>query len=169
MTITSYTYKITATNPDIGAMEVEFSAAGLPTVLVGARMPYQGEDLDALVRSFAPLGHWETVGKTIADVQVGHEALVDMTPIAPAPTPVNPVPQVISPFQGKAALLQSGLLAQVEAYMADPTTPEVTKLAWTEATEFRRTSPTVTSLGALLGLGDAQLDDLFIQAAQIVA
>lgn len=96
--ITSYTYKIVSTNPSIGAMEVEFSAAGLPTVLVGARMPYQDEDLDSLVRSFAPIGHWETIGKQFADVSVGHEAIVDVPPPEP-PTVDVPVAQEFTPGQ----------------------------------------------------------------------
>lgn len=84
--ITSYTYRITNVNKDIAAMEVEFSSPGLPTVLVGARMPYVGEDLDTLVRSFAPMAHWETFNKPVADVSVGHTAEVVIDPI-PAPVP----------------------------------------------------------------------------------
>lgn len=85
--ITSYTYKIVATNPEMGAMEVEFSSPGLPTVLVGARMPYTDEDLDTVVRSFAPIGHWESLGKTVADVAVGHESAVDLTAEQPVVQP----------------------------------------------------------------------------------
>lgn len=96
--ITSYTYKITATNPEMGAMEVEFSSPGLPTVLVGARMPYTDEDLDMVVRSFAPIGHWETVGKSVAEVVVGHEAAVDLT-VAPAPVDPQPTVQEFTPGQ----------------------------------------------------------------------
>lgn len=92
MTITSYTYKIISTNPSIGAMEVEFSAAGYPTVLVGARMPYQGEDLDSLVRTFAPTEHWENVGRQVAEVAVGHEASY----AAPEPQPPTVQDQIVA-------------------------------------------------------------------------
>jgi hypothetical protein len=39
--------------------------------------------------------------------------------------------------------------------------------AWDEALEWRRDSAAITQLGAALGLSDAQIDDLFIQAAGV--
>jgi len=76
---------------------------------------------------------------------------------------------VISPFQARAALAQAGLLAQVEALMADPDAAPMAKLAWQYAQEFRRTSPTLLALAGALGLDDAALDALFDAAATIVA
>ena len=83
--------------------------------------------------------------------------------IVPAPY----VPQVVSPFQARAALAQAGLLAQAEAAVA--ATDEVTKLAWQYAQEFRRNSPTLLTLATALGLTEAQLDELFTTAAGIAA
>jgi hypothetical protein len=79
------------------------------------------------------------------------------------------VPQIVSRFQAKAALLNAGLLDQVEAMMADPATPTVTRMAWAEVTEFNRQSPTVLSMASALSLTEQQLDDLFIAAAAISA
>lgn len=81
------------------------------------------------------------------------------------------VPQIVSRFQAKAALLNAGLLSQVEAIIAHPATDAMTKLAWAEAIEFNRQSPTVLGLAAALTppLTSQQLDDLFIAAAQINA
>lgn len=79
------------------------------------------------------------------------------------------VPQVVSRFQAKAALLQAGLLTQVETLIADPATDAVTKLAWAEAVEFYRNSPTIATLAAALGLTSGQIDNLFITAANISA
>lgn len=72
---------------------------------------------------------------------------------------------VVSRFQAKAALLQAGILDEVEAIVenGDP----VFRLAWVEATEFRRTSPAIESLGASAGLTPEDLDDLFRSAAKI--
>lgn len=66
---------------------------------------------------------------------------------------------VCSRFQAKAALQAAGLLASVEAVIAqaDP----FVQLAWSEAVEFRRTSPTIAALQSAVGLTDAQIDDLF--------
>ena len=93
------------------------------------------------------------------------------------PEPPEPTPEdilaaeragmVVSRFQAKAALLQAGLLDPVEAALAgaDP----VARLAWAEAVEFRRLSPTIATLAASLGLSEAQLDDLFRAAGAIEA
>lgn len=83
--------------------------------------------------------------------------------------PVDGVPQVVTRFQARAALHLAGLLEQVEALMAHPDTPMLAKLAWSDAMEFKRTSPTIASLASTLGLSDAALDDLFTVAAGIDA
>lgn len=89
--------------------------------------------------------------------------------LTPPPAQSAPVPESVSKFQAKAALLQAGLLDSVEAMMAAPQTPAVAKLAWSDAQEFRRTSPTVAAMTAALGLSEGQIDDLFRVAAGIVA
>ena len=93
----------------------------------------------------------------------------NLTPCEVIPLPSAPIPQSVTRFQAKAALLGAGLLAQVDAYMALPDTPMVTKLAWTETQDFERGSPTVAGLSALLGLTSEQVDALFITASGITA
>lgn len=81
----------------------------------------------------------------------------------------TPVPQSVSRFQARAALHLAGLLDQVEGLMADPSTPILARLAWSDAQEFKRSSPTITSMAQALGLSDADVDALFISAATIDA
>lgn len=82
--------------------------------------------------------------------------------IAPKP---SEVPEIVSRFQGRAALLQAGHLDDVEAYMltADPFERE----AWNSITEMRRSSPMTIKIGTLIGLTDEMMDDLFRFAATI--
>lgn len=75
----------------------------------------------------------------------------------------------VTRFQALAALDAAGLLSQIEAIMDNPATPNITRLAWNNALEFKRLSPTVVALGATLGLTDEQLDALFTQAKNIEA
>lgn len=75
----------------------------------------------------------------------------------------------VSRFQARAALHLAGLLDQVQALMDNPATDPLARLAWQDAQEFRRSSPTVLSMGAALGMTDPQLDQLFTQAATIQA
>lgn len=76
---------------------------------------------------------------------------------------------VVSPFQAKAALLNAGLLDDVEAIIASPDTDRMVVLAWANALEYKRLSPMVASIASSLGWSDSQLDELFIQAAIITA
>lgn len=84
------------------------------------------------------------------------------------PQPVNGVPQVVSRKQGRAALILAGLFSQVQPVIdaiPDATQRALTQNAWDSAQTFERKDPFLLSLGAALGLDDAQLDALFVQAA----
>ncbi len=83
--------------------------------------------------------------------------------------PVNGAPQEVTAFQARAALAAAGLLGSVNTYMASLPADNVGRLAWEYARTFKRTSPTILALAPLLGMDDAQLDQLFITAAGIDA
>jgi len=74
---------------------------------------------------------------------------------------------VVSRFQAKAALLLSGRLSDVESAIEQ--SGAMTRLAWAEAVELRRTSPMIAALSQAIGLSDADIDDLFRKAALIEA
>lgn len=80
-----------------------------------------------------------------------------------------PVPQVVSRFQGRAALREAGYRDQIDAIMADPATDPLMVDAWNDAQEFRRSSSTVAAIGAVIGLTEEELDDLFKTAINIEA
>lgn len=81
--------------------------------------------------------------------------------------PPAEIPQVVSRFQAKAALLQAGYLATIEALVAQ--SDAFTQLAWNEAVEFRRDSPLLNQLAVALALTSEQVDALFVVAAGINA
>jgi len=94
----------------------------------------------------------------------------DDGPVAVTPPPEPPkVPESVTPFQARAALLLAGKLNEVEAMMAYEGTHPLMRLAWQSASEFKRTSPTVIAMGAALGLTSEQIDSLFTAAAGIEA
>ena len=117
---------------------------------------YAGEQMDELE---ADLG---ADAAAYADLIASTRAKVPPY-IPPPPT----IPFSVTPFQAKAASLQAGLLPAVEAALA--TASPIAQLAWSDATEFTRDSPTINALAAQLGLTDAQVDDLFIAASQVFA
>jgi hypothetical protein len=133
-------------------------------------------DLRQLILRSAPIA-WLTAREATLDPNVdtsmptstalmGVPAVIDAATLAPQPPAVPPS---VSRFQARAALADAGLLSQVETLMADAATPLRTKLAWTDAQDFERSSPTVASMAAALGLTDTQLDQLFVTAKGIVA
>lgn len=118
-------------------------------------------------------GQWGPYTASPEDVEAyGREvyALAAQMDIAPyvEPEPAPPmIPTSISRFQARAALLAAGLLDDVEAAVAAAGNFE--RLAWAEAMEWRRDSPTLMTLAAGVGLSEVEIDDLFVQAAQIRA
>ncbi len=79
------------------------------------------------------------------------------------------VPQSITMRQARLALLGAGMLDDVST--AINSLPEPDKSAalieWEYASEVQRSTGLVASMGAALGLTEAQLDELFMQAAQL--
>jgi hypothetical protein len=108
-------------------------------------------------------------GVAIGDLYDGDE-------FSEAPEDGGPVPQMVSRFQARAAMLAApatadgygNLLEQIDAAVAASDNAFI-RLAWAEAVEWRRDSPTVNALASSLGVTDEQLDALFRAAAGISA
>ena len=87
-------------------------------------------------------------------------------PYVPPPTPI---PATVTRFQALATLAAGGWLDTVHVYIDALPRNNVQRLAFENATDWERTSPTVNAIAAMLGLSDAQVDDLFIAASQVSA
>jgi hypothetical protein len=72
-----------------------------------------------------------------------------------------------TPFQGRMALADAGLLATVETAIV--AADEKTKVAWEYALEWKRMSPMIVTLATSLNLTDEQVDTLFKEAASVQA
>lgn len=85
--------------------------------------------------------------------------------VAPYVAPPPAVPKVVTMRQARLALLQAGLLSQVDAAVqqAGP----AAQIEWEYATELRRTHTLTQDLAQGLGLTEAQLDALFTQASSL--
>ena len=80
------------------------------------------------------------------------------------------VPQTVTPRQAKIALLQAGLLDEIETVIAsipDETTRRIAQVEWEYAQEFRRDWQLLNQLAEQAGISQDQIDELFIAAAQI--
>lgn len=80
-----------------------------------------------------------------------------------------PVPQSITRRQARLALLQAGHLSAVEsaiASIADPAQQMAARIEYENAT-WERANPWVDQLGQAIGLSVADIDQLFITAANL--
>lgn len=79
------------------------------------------------------------------------------------------VPKSVTRFQALVALADGGWLPVVRVYINALDENNITRLAFENATDWERTSPTINAIAQMLGLSEAQVDLLFIHAAQVTA
>jgi hypothetical protein len=96
-------------------------------------------------------------------------ALPECTVIDPYIAPPPPIPSSVTRFQALATLAAGGYLDTVHTYIDTLPRSNITRLAFENATDWERTNPTINTLAQMLGLTDAQVDDLFIAASQVSA
>ena len=77
----------------------------------------------------------------------------------------NPVPQQVTMRQARLALLSAGLLDDAELVIA--AAGREAQLEWEYAAVVERTNPAVAAVQQQQGLTDAQIDDLFREAAKL--
>jgi hypothetical protein len=75
------------------------------------------------------------------------------------------VPEAVTMRQARLALLQVGLLSQVEEVITQADT--ATKITWEFTSTVERNSPLISSLAPSLGLSDTDLNNLFILASTL--
>lgn len=80
-----------------------------------------------------------------------------------------PIPRVVDMAQARLALLQAGLLDQVQAAVDAMPGAEgaAARIAWEYRSTVRRDSTLLAALASQVGLSDAQIDALFVTAATL--
>jgi len=85
--------------------------------------------------------------------------------LEPAPAPLPPKPSVVSMRQARLALLQEGLLTNVN--LAIQQGSEADKITWEYATEVNKNDSLVQNMAIALGLSQDELDNLFNLASTL--
>lgn len=81
----AYTYEIIAVDQQARVMEVVYTSPGRQTMHIGARLPYQGETVEAIVQTYAPVRYWEEQEAAVVVPSVGATGSV----VPPEPPPVT--------------------------------------------------------------------------------
>lgn len=72
----AYTYEIVLVDQAARCMEVVYTSEGNPKMHVSARLPYEGESVEAVVEAYAPVRYWEELKVPVATVEVGRSGEV---------------------------------------------------------------------------------------------
>jgi hypothetical protein len=174
MTKIPYTYEILSVSGR--SMEVRYENPDHGVMHVGVRIPYEGEDLEAVIDQFSPALLWAEQSRPVQEVTVGMtgtgETVVSVDPEDFTPEELLEMwreSATISQFQAHYTLKVWGLYDQVVVLveaMGDPL-----ELAFQRASEWRRNSPAILSLFSNLTMptGNAptpeDVDRFFIEAA----
>jgi hypothetical protein len=75
-----YTYEITSVDEQARVMEVVYTHETHGSVLVGVRLPFEGEDLELLIRSYSPAQNWRELEATVVPPAIGLSGEIDDTP-----------------------------------------------------------------------------------------
>jgi hypothetical protein len=67
----NYNYEIVSVNEQARCMEIAYTAPNHPTQHIGARLPYEGETLETVVRIYSPVNYWEEIQKSVSIPTVG--------------------------------------------------------------------------------------------------
>jgi hypothetical protein len=81
-----YTYEITNVDEQARVMEVVYTHETHGSMLVGARLPYEGESLEAVIQAYSPVAHWRELELVVVVPQVGASGTVDTSHVAPQTT-----------------------------------------------------------------------------------
>lgn len=88
MTTISYTYEITRVDPDAKVMDILYTSPEHGTMLVGARMPWEGETVDMIANMYSPVRNWVEQTLAVAPVAVGASGEVEVAIGGDASMPV---------------------------------------------------------------------------------
>lgn len=127
-------------------------------------------------------GYWQTIGAPSADMLASYpEGTVEVS-LPPAGMnhydgaawvyvePPVEVPQRVTRRQARQALLLNSKLSLVQPAIdaiEDATQRAMMQIEWDDSQEFERHRPSLIAIGAALGLDDAAIDALFVQAAAL--
>jgi hypothetical protein len=66
-----YTYEIVKVDEAARCMEVVYASEGRLTMHIGARLPFEGESLEAVIQMYAPIAYWREQERAVVAPPVG--------------------------------------------------------------------------------------------------
>lgn len=127
----TYTYEITRVDAENKSMDILYTSTEHGSILVGARIPWEGETIEDVVRTFEPVRYWVEQSLNLASVSVGASGTIDvpLDPTNAAPRTVSKISLVrtMRDIEYNDTTLWEAVKAQLS--MADEATQEDWQLA----------------------------------------
>lgn len=60
-------------------MEIEYTHSVHGTLRVGARLPFEGETIEEVIKKFAPVGYWVAKEKPVVVPEVGFSGTISLS------------------------------------------------------------------------------------------
>ena len=73
----NYTYTIIAVNEAARCMEIVYVASGHQTMHISARLPYEDESVESIIRMYAPVAYWLEQVKPVLVPNVGASGAIN--------------------------------------------------------------------------------------------
>jgi len=73
----TYTYEIIAVDETARCMEVVYSSEGYQTMHIGARLPFEGETVESVIKMYAPVLLWLDSSKSVNVPAIGQRGYID--------------------------------------------------------------------------------------------
>lgn len=80
MSIT-YNYEVVQVDTAARVMEVVYTSEGRQTMHISARLPYEGETLEAVIDMFSPVAYWRDQEAALMAVEVGANGTLGQPPV----------------------------------------------------------------------------------------
>lgn len=156
-------------------MDVQYSNPEHGDMIVGVRLPYEGEVLADVIDQFSPAFFWAEQRREVQPITVGSTGTGE-TEVEPEVVELTPEEMlelwrenaVISQLQAHYTLKVWGLYEQVKTLVTNVGDP--LELAFERAAEWRRNSPSIQALFANIQMPDGNpptpedVDRFFIEA-----
>lgn len=81
----NYSYEIVLVDAPSKCMVVKYTTEGFPPMQISTRLPYEGEDVEAVIRHYAPVNLWALSKAPVVAPELGTKGEVK----APEPPPVT--------------------------------------------------------------------------------
>jgi len=78
-----YSYEIVRVDTQARVMEIVYTSEGRQTMHIGARLPYEGESLEAIVQMYSPVAYWMEQEATVVPPQLGASGTMSPPAVLP--------------------------------------------------------------------------------------